>query len=350
MFFVERLHAAITTTTCTVCGEVLDSQTVKEACRDEDKNTCCDICGKQIVFIEMTTVAGSNMNLGNELQVNFIINDPKVAGDYVAYIHQDTDDEGGVTYEIPSSDWEFFSAGRSKVGVRVRAMEMTDTLTLTIKDAEGYDVIDAYETSVRAYAAKALVAASSSAQMKTLVVDMVNYGAAAQTNFSYKAEDLANNQLTEEQAALASADVVCENNQIKGTNNLGSNLALNDCILFNIYFSGLKDKDMSTIHAKVTFTNWKGEAKEVTIPGTEFELYGTSGDRYKVMVDDIVLADAKCLVTVELYEDGVTDPIAYGSDSVESYANRGASTSAAPLYNAIMKFATSAKAYLLSRQ
>ncbi|MBP3633186.1 MAG: hypothetical protein J6J43_01275, partial [Oscillospiraceae bacterium] len=251
---------------------------------------------------------------------------------------------------IPSSDWEFFSTGRSKVGVRVRAMEMTDTLTLTIKDAEGYDVIDAYETSVRAYAAKALVAASSSAEMKTLVVDMVNYGAAAQTNFSYKATDLANNQLTDAQKALATADVVCENNQIKGTNNIGANLALNDCILFNIYFKGLKGKDMSTIHAKVTFTNWKGEAKEVTIPGTEFELYGTSGDQYKVMVDDIVLADAKCLVTVELFEDGVAERIAYGSDSVESYANRGSATAAAPLYNAIMKFATSAKAYLLSRQ
>ena len=336
-----------TTVTC-VCGEVVSTETAD--CVDEDKDCACDTCEGVIKTVTKTTVAGSNMNLGNELQVNFIINDPKVAGDYVAYIHQDTDDEGGVTYEIPSSDWEFFSTGRSKVGVRVRAMEMTDTLTLTIKDAEGYDIIDAYTTSVREYAAKALVAASSSAEMKTLVVDMVNYGAAAQTNFTYKAEDLANNQLTEEQAALASADVVCENKQIKGTNNIGANLALNDCILFNVYFKGLKDKDMSTINAKVYFDNWKGEYVEVTIPGTEFELYGASGDQYKVMVDDIVLADAKCLVTVELYEDGVEEPIAYGSDSVESYANRGSATAAAPLYNAIMKFATSAKAYLLSRQ
>ncbi|MBP3633576.1 MAG: hypothetical protein J6J43_03270, partial [Oscillospiraceae bacterium] len=224
-----------TTVTC-VCGEVIE--TVTADCVDEDKDCACDTCEGVIKTVTLTTVAGSNMNLGNELQVNFIINDPTVEGDYVAYIHQDTDDEGGVTYEIPSSDWEFFSAGRSKVGVRVRAMEMTDTLTLTIKDAEGYDVIDAYETSVRAYAAKALVAASSSAQMKTLVVDMVNYGAAAQTNFSYKATDLANNQLTDAQKALATGDITCANNQIKGTNNLGANLALDDCILLNVFFSG----------------------------------------------------------------------------------------------------------------
>ncbi|MBP3634287.1 MAG: hypothetical protein J6J43_06915, partial [Oscillospiraceae bacterium] len=82
---------------------------------------------------------------------------------------------------------------------------------------------------------------------------------------------------------------------------------------------------------------------------SEFSMYGTV-DRYKVTIDDIVLADAYCLVSVEVYDEGAEEPFAYGSDSVESYANRGSATAAAPLYNAIMKFATSAKAYLLSRQ
>ncbi|MBP3632983.1 MAG: hypothetical protein J6J43_00220, partial [Oscillospiraceae bacterium] len=109
----DKTHT--TTVTC-VCGEVVSTETAD--CVDEDKDCACDTCGGVIKTVTKTTVAGSNMNLGNELQVNFIINDPKVAGDYVAYIHQDTDDEGGVTYEIPSSDWEFFSTGRSKVGVR----------------------------------------------------------------------------------------------------------------------------------------------------------------------------------------------------------------------------------------
>ncbi|MBP3633417.1 MAG: hypothetical protein J6J43_02460, partial [Oscillospiraceae bacterium] len=109
----DKTHT--TTVTC-VCGEVVSTETAD--CVDEDKDCACDTCEGVIKTVTKTTVAGSNMNLGNELQVNFIINDPKVAGDYVAYIHQDTDDEGGVTYEIPSSDWEFFSTGRSKVGVR----------------------------------------------------------------------------------------------------------------------------------------------------------------------------------------------------------------------------------------
>ncbi|MBP3634262.1 MAG: hypothetical protein J6J43_06790 [Oscillospiraceae bacterium] len=339
----DKTHT--TTVTC-VCGEVVSTETAD--CVDEDKDCACDTCEGVIKTVTKTTVAGSNMNLGNELQVNFIVNNP-AEGDYVAYIHQDTDDEGGLTIEIPEAEWEAFGTTRQKIAVRVRAMEMTDALTLTIVDADGYDIIDAYTTSVREYAAKALVAASSTDEMKTLVVDMVNYGAAAQTNFSYKAEDLANNQLTDAQKALATGDITCANNQIKGTNNLGANLALDDCILLNVFFSGFKTRDVSKTYAKVTFTNWKDEAKEVIIPGSEFSMYGTV-DRYKVTIDDIVLADAYCLVSVEVYDEGAETPFAYGSDSVESYANRGSATAAAPLYNAIMKFATSAKAYLLSRQ
>ncbi|MBP3633553.1 MAG: Ig-like domain-containing protein [Oscillospiraceae bacterium] len=337
------------TRTCTNCG-VVTSESIA-ACKDgSDADTNCDKCGGKISQIEKVTVAGSNMNLGNELQVNFIVPNLPEGGVYTAYIHQQTEEEAGVTHEIPMEQWSVFDATRTRISVRVRAMEMTDALTITIKDADGNFWSEEYTTSVRDYAGKALAAASSTSQMKTLVVDMVNYGAAAQTNFGYKADDLANNQLTDAQKALATGTVVCANNQIKGTNNIGSNLALDDCILLNVYFQGLKGKDMSTITAKVSFTNWKDEYVEVEIPGTEFELYGATGDRYKVKVDDIVLADAKCLVTVELYEDGIEAPIAYGSDSVESYANRGSATAAAPLYNAIMKFATSAKAYLLSRQ
>ena len=152
-----------------------------------------------------------------------------------------------------------------------------------------------------------------------------------------------------EEKALATGDITCANNQIKGTNNLGANLALDDCILLNVFFSGFSKRDVTKTYAKVTFTNWKDEAKEVIIPGSEFSMYGTA-DRYKVTIDDIVLADAYCLVSVEVYDEGAETPFAYGSDSVESYANRGSATAAAPLYNAIMKFATSAKAYLLSRQ
>ncbi|MBP3633510.1 MAG: leucine-rich repeat protein [Oscillospiraceae bacterium] len=295
-----------------------------------------------------TTVAGSNMNLGNELQVNFIVNNP-VEGDYVAYVHQETKAEGGVTYTIADEAWEAFGTTRQRITVRVRAMEMTDKLTLTIKNADGEDIIDPYITSVREYGAKALVAATSSAAMKTVVVDMLNYGAAAQTNFNYKADDLANNQLTDAQKALATGAVTCENKQVKDANTIGSNLALDDCILLNVFFKGFTGKDVAKTYAKVTFTNWKNEAKEVIIPGTEFELYKTA-DQYKVTVDDIVLADASCLVTVEVYEEGAETPFASCTDSVESYANRGAATASAPLYEAIMKFATSAKAYLLTRQ
>ncbi|MBP3634142.1 MAG: leucine-rich repeat protein [Oscillospiraceae bacterium] len=333
---------------CDECSEILSTET--ENCFDSNQDNQCDLCRGEISVIEKVDVAGSNMNLGNELQVNFIVDKLPEGREYTAYVKQETDDAEGVLHEIPMEQWTDFDSTHSRISVRVRAMEMTDALTLQIVDEEGNLWSDKYSTSVRNYAAKALAADTATDKMKTLVVDMLNYGAAAQENFGYKTDDPANILLSEEQASLATSNVECSNNQIKGNHNLGSNLALDDCILLNMFFEGLSGKDMSAITAKVTFTNWKDETKEVVIPGTKFEPYGSTGDRYKVKIDDIVLADASCLVTVEIYEGDETEPFAYGADSVESYAKRGASTAAAPLYNAIMRFATSAKAYLLSRQ
>jgi hypothetical protein len=58
-----------------------------------------------------------------------------------------------------------------------------------------------------------------------LLVDMLNYGAAAQTQFGYRTDDFANKNLTEAQKAMATGPVACSNNQVAGTNYIGSNLS-----------------------------------------------------------------------------------------------------------------------------
>jgi hypothetical protein len=56
--------------------------------------------------------------------------------------------------------------------------------------------------SPKKYATNMLAKASTSAKQKTLCVAMLNYGAAAQTYFNYRADDLMNAGLTAEQKAL----------------------------------------------------------------------------------------------------------------------------------------------------
>ncbi|MBQ9967889.1 MAG: hypothetical protein IJO88_04115, partial [Oscillospiraceae bacterium] len=72
----------------------------------------------------------------------------------------------------------------------------------------------------------------------------------------------------------------------------------------------------------------------------EAELEQYSGHIYKVVVDEIVLADAFCDVTVTVYDGETVHGTA--TDSVESYVARAEKSD---LYATIIKFATSAKDY-----
>ena len=340
----DKTHT--TTVTCE-CGHEVSSETVD--CTDEDKDTKCDVCGAVIKNITKAAFAGSNMTLGNELEVNFLMTKSKLpAGDYTAYITQKLADGTERVTELAMADWKTMGSYH-KISARIAAKEMSDELHIEIRDAEGYVYNEAYFTSVRGYADRAMNLESTTEYVRIMMVDMLNYGASAQNHFKYNTSDLANSELTEEERALATGEVTCTNNQVKDDTIYGANLSLEDSILLNVFFMGLKGKDISAMYAMVTFTGYDDVSHEIRVEGSEFEKYGTSGDIYKVVVDDIVLADAKQLVTVTVYNaDGTT----YGaaSDSVESYVARVANTGDPNgLYANIMKFATSAYNYIMNK-
>ena len=331
-----------------LCGETTSNMTV--VCADADKDCDCDVCGATIKTIAKASFAGSNMTLGNELEVNFLMTKTNLpAGDYTAVITQKMADGTERVTELAMADWNTMGSYH-KISARIAAREMADDLYIEIKDAEGYVYNEEYFTSVRGYAGRALASSSTTDFVRIMMIDMLNYGAAAQNHFKYRTDDLANNALTETQQALATDKVECANEQVKDATVYGSNLSLEDSILLNTYFKGLKGKDVSKMYAMVTFTDFEGKAKEVRMEGTEFEQYGSSGDIYKVVVDDIVLSDAKQPVTVTVYN---ADGSVYGtgSDSVESYVARAEANNADTygLYANIMKFATSAYNYITNK-
>ena len=337
--------------TCTNCGEV--SSTSTASCKDgTDADTKCDKCGGQIpAATQKFAIAGSNMTLGNELEVNFLFLKKNLTGtDNVAIVtHHMADGTEKVT-EIAQADWGAMGTTYHKVSTRIAAKEMADTLTIEIVNADGYVVNDAYSDSARGYAGRALASDTTTDLVRIMMVDMLNYGAAAQAHFKYNTADPANNALSAEQQALATAKVACTNGQVKDATIYGSNLSLEDSILLNTFFKGLKGKDIASMYAMVNFTDIQGNAKEVRMEGSEFEKYGSSGDIYKIVVDDVVLADARQLVTVTVYNaDGTV--FGAGSDSMESYVARAESNNADTygLYANIMRFATSAYNYIINR-
>jgi len=292
--------------------------------------TVCPACGtitkRDANAIEKFDLAGANMTLGNELKLNFLAKTSDLSdGEYTAKITHNG--------EVTEAVFARYNSGYQFVSYAVSAKQMADTISVVVCDEDGNEVSNVYETSVRTYAMNLLGNKTLGSAVKTLVVDMLNYGAEAQNYFSYNKADLANALLTDAQKALATAAVTCTNKQVKGENFYGANLSLEDRILLNIFFKNVTEG----MTAKVTYRDYAGTAKSFTK-----ELVQHSGNIYKVIIDEIVLADAFSPVTVTVYNaDGTIH--GSGTDSVESYIAR---TGNSALNEAIIKFAYSAKDYL----
>ncbi|MBQ9968358.1 MAG: Ig-like domain-containing protein [Oscillospiraceae bacterium] len=291
--------------------------------------TVCPACGtvtKTAVGAEAEkfSFVGSNMTLGNELKLNCMVDTTDLKdGDYALITHNG---------ETVKADFAKYNSTYSFVSCSVAAKEMADAIEVVVVDKDGREVSTVYTASVRDYAMKALAASTAAAKIRTLVVDMLNYGAAAQTYFGYNEKDLATSKLTAAQKALATGDVSCTDKRVKGENYYGSNLSLEDRIILNLYFKNCTEG----MTAKVTYTDYCG--RTVT---SDAAVEPYSGSICKVVVDEIVLADAFCPVTVTVYNGEKLHGIA--TDSVESYVARAEGSD---LYENIMKFAYAARAYL----
>ena len=330
-----KTHTAVTV--CAACGETIETGEA-EACTDTDKDKTCDVCSGSIEI----TVAGTTMNLGNELLINFYLPVSQMDGqgkDLTVYLLHYAEDET-IEYVIEKADW-VLNKTNYVVSAPVKSTQMSDEIAVIIKDADGYRYNAAYSDSVRGYVGR-MAKSTSTTYNRTLMVDMVNYGASSQNYFTYKTDDLANAQLTDEQKSWATASVACTNDdQVEGTNYAGSTLNLKDRILLNVYFKnvGITEETLGDLTATVSFTGYKGN-----VVNEEVEVKMNSNGLY-VEVNQIVLGDSFEPVTVTIYN---ADGSVYGqgSDSVEAYAYRN---STKELFVNIAKFAFAGREYLLNK-
>ncbi len=278
----------------------------------------------------------ARMILGNALEFQFGVATSKIADTtgYYAVIEKTWADGTTTTKTIPATQWGTVGPYYAIVYDGLAAKEMADTFYVTIYNADGVAVSNAKEDSVVAYVERAY--ASQTATGKTMMVDMLNYGAAAQTQFSYGTDNLANSNLTDEQKAVGTAEVAeLNNNQVKGTNYLGTRFILQSRIQVQLAF-----KNMTTdMYAVYTYTKADGTAQEVRVEGADFVVI--DGNPAGVELSALVYADARNLVTVTVYN---ADGTEYGSavESIESCAAR----SSGDVFTELMKFADSAKAHV----
>jgi hypothetical protein len=341
-----------TTHTCTACGHsYVDSMVPTSGHNYESVVTAptynadgftthtCTACGHKYVdsIVPATgfALAGANTVLGGVLDMNFFINPADLNGtDYYAEITLYT--ENGVeTTTVSYAEWEARSNYFVVTQKGLAARQMADKIEVVIFNGDGTQASFMWSDSIRSYVMRILE--KHDGETKTMLVDMLNYGAAAQNFFEYNTDDLANNKLSDAQKAYATETVSCTNQQIKGENYFGSSLVLKDRILMTMYFSNITP-DM---YAIISFTDHKNVVHQTKVDGSDFARYNST--TYGVTVDELVVADGEQLVTVTVY-DAEGNAVASGSDSVNSYAARQMGKDA--LFEMVAKFTTSAYAYL----
>ena len=215
---------------------------------------------------------------------------------------------------------------------------MADNLTLTITDVSGTVVTDTY--SVAAYA-KERIENSANTDMKSLMNAMLHYGAAAQTYFNYKTDNLANVGLT----APTFAGIATTAN---GSTTVKHNLTLESDINFS-FFIPKSSLAASGLTATVCHDRADGYAdNSVTLAQAEWESAVVGGVEYwRIRYADVAAKEMSDELTLVI-TDG-TDKVVNDVYSIETYAQERIQNSSDDDMSALMQnllnYGAAAKTY-----
>jgi|GEM_PF-1275113 len=288
-------------------------------------------------------IAGTTVNMGNDLGINFWVPKANIQDDYYAVLVRTYADGSEDTVTVPYSEWNLNDKNYAKILYNgIAAKEMTDEVSVTVYNANGIAVSDTYARSIQAHAMDGLDYTSVVTE-KTLYVDMLNYGAAAQQEFDYATDSLANAKLTAEQSALGTQeDVVCADTTAADTGLSGSSAVLNSNIVLKLYFS-----NASSAYTKAVYTYTDHYGVEHTYTAEQADLDTTSYNGMTgVRLNTLVAADFSTVVTCDVYVGD--EVVASATESLEScvYYARLANVDDLDLFNAMAKYANAAYNYL----
>ena len=232
---------------------------------------------------------------------------------------------------------------------KVFAKQMADDISVIAY--KGTDTTDRsarysteFSTSIRAYAMTLLNKSDSTVALKTALVDMLNYGAAAQIQFNYNTGDLANATLTDAHKAFATTTTPSISNDAynKGTTGYfaGTIATLADNLKLNLFFNKNLLQQRENVQFAIKYTNYRGESVSYTVNGTDAIVDGS----YLKLSVPVVASDIRTKISCEIYIDGVlVDTVTH---SIEAYCySLIKSGKEIDICESIMKYGDSAKAY-----
>ena len=234
-----------------------------------------------------------------------------------------------------------------------------DTITGTLyAKNNGKDYVSAPVTySVLQYCNRQLKNLSSNDEMgefRTLLVDLLNYGAASQVFTGHKIDALVNAGLTEEQkswggkktAEYVNQQVITEKVDAPLAAWKGAGLVLEDAVTMSVT---IEAADLEGLSVKVSCGQYAWEYDCVVDPEAEEQIFISTGEtnRYKLLVNELPVSTMKDPVYFTVYKDGVavSSKLAY---SVQTYAfkNGGTGTDLGNLVDAMMLYGDAAYAFV----
>ena len=293
---------------------------------------------------------GASLTLQNNLKVNFYVEkDQIVSGGFTDPYAVFTMNGNTVTVseysEVTSQGVDYYVFSFANIAPNLMNDQITATLHATRNEKDCVGEVLTYSVATYCYS---MLSKTDNAKLRTLLVDLLNYGAAAQTYTGYHTDALVNDGLTAEQVAWGTAadpELTSVTNakyrtvQDPSVNWAGISLRLNDSVTMQFVFT-TDDADGVTVRIE----NGEGTLlKEITA-----EEIRTSGGYYIAAYNGLTAIQMNDTVYATAYRGGkaISDTVAY---SIESYAyakQNDANADLSALVKAMMKYGNAAYAYV----
>ena len=237
----------------------------------------------------------------------------------------------------------------------IGAAQMGDSLTATLNFV--YDGA-AYSRDLGAYDlgqyAKERLRTSASEAYRTLMADLLKYGAAAQAYLGYRTDAPVDNGLSNAENALASrdhaplADISADSDTgIYPAEITQKEFRLDGRIALCVATDLGRDSDLSGVLLRIRYTDRSGHAVERRIGGAAF-VYSEAAGGYTVRFDELKASELRSVLTLTLVRNGtpISRTVQYSFDAyVESCLAAGADAEFKALLECTLRYADSARAY-----
>ncbi|MDO4608514.1 MAG: leucine-rich repeat domain-containing protein [Clostridia bacterium] len=309
---------------------------------------CADAFEEDILEQPALKLSGATLTLYNDISVNYlvkkeIIDDSVYTNPYIMF--EFCEKQYKVSDYIASGDYYAFAFNN------ISPDKMNDTIKATLYANVGDTVLSSeakeYSVSTYCYSMLSKYNTDQYAELRTLLVDLLNYGSDTQNYTDYNTDNLVNANLTDEQKAWASVDIESYNNMLNtkyetiespAVSWRGAELLLDKAITMKFM---IKAENISNLNVKIT----NDAGKVWTVKSDTFKKYDEG--QYYVYFSGLDASQMSDCIYLTVYngERVVSNTVRYSIESYASSKQNSTDEKLVKLISSMMKYGKSAYNY-----